>query len=89
LEDETNDEEGEVTMPTIEELVVAAWCIGISIEELIQAEIELQETGEVRQVSPDSLGAHCPHAGKIIRAILRGKSLKQHTKPWSGPLPRP
>jgi hypothetical protein len=84
-----NDEEGEIATPTTEELVVAASRVSISIEQLIQAETELQEICEVRQVSSDSLGARCPHAGKIIRAILRGKSLKHHTKPWSGPLPRP
>jgi hypothetical protein len=52
-------------------------------------ETELQELSEVRQLSTYSLHARYPQAGRIIRAIIREKSLKHHTKPWSGPLPRP
>jgi hypothetical protein len=81
LEDETGDEEEEISTPTMVELIAASSQVGISIDELIQVETELQESGEVRQLSPDSLGACCPQAGRIIKAIIREKSLKHHTKP--------
>jgi hypothetical protein len=41
LEDETHDEEEDISTPTTVELIIAASRVGISIDELIQAETEL------------------------------------------------
>jgi hypothetical protein len=89
LDDETEDDEEEITTPTTEGLISAASRIGFSIEELIQAEAKLYEVGKASHSSPDSEDFRCPRAGKIIRAITRGKSLKHQVKPWKGPLPKP
>jgi hypothetical protein len=89
LDDETEYDEEEITTPTTEDLITAASRTGFSIEELIQAEAELHEVGKVSHSSPDSADFRCPRAGKIIRAITRGKSLKHQVKPWKGPLPKP
>jgi hypothetical protein len=87
LEDETGGEEDEILTPATEEFITAASHNGLSIEELLQAEAELQEVGKVSHPSPDSADFCCPRASKIIRAITRDKSLKHQVKPWKGPLP--
>jgi hypothetical protein len=79
LENETDEEEEELSTPTTTELVAAVHRVGIAVDKLFQAEAELQEcdeeNGEVSQLSPDSLGVHCPQACKIIRAIIKKKHL--------------
>jgi hypothetical protein len=84
LEDELEDEEEEILTLTIEDIIAAASRVGLSVEELMQAEAELQEEDKV----PDITDVHCPRAGKIFRAITRGRSLKHQLKPWSDPLPK-
>jgi hypothetical protein len=40
-EDDLEDDEEEITTPTIEDLITAASCVGVTVEELIEAEAEL------------------------------------------------
>jgi hypothetical protein len=87
--DDLEDDEEEITTPTIEDLITAASRVGVTVEELIEAEAELQEVDKVSHSSPDTADVHCPRAGRIIHAITRGKALKHPMKPWSGPLPKP
>jgi hypothetical protein len=86
LQDESEEEE--TTTPTMEDLITIASHVGFSVEELMQAEVELQEEDKVSHSSPDIVDVCYPRAGKIIWAITRGRSLKRQLKPWSGLLPK-
>jgi hypothetical protein len=93
------DEEVAITTPTKEEIVVAAMRAGFSVEDLIQVENEIDNMekvscsspsrAEFRCSSPSSTEFRCPLSSKIIKAIVRGKSLKHYEKPWQGSLPKP
>jgi hypothetical protein len=82
------DEEEELPMPMKEELIEAAEQAGFSIQDLIQAENELEGMEKVCFSSP-SVDLRCPLSSKIVKAIIREKSLKHKGRPWQGSLPKP
>jgi hypothetical protein len=69
--------------------MAAATRVGFSVDELIQAEQEIQDAEKVNFSSPSSSDFRCPLSRKIVNAIEREGSLKHHMKPWKGPLPKP
>jgi hypothetical protein len=85
------EEEGEevITTPTTEEFIVAAAHVRFTIENLIQAEKEIESSEKVTQSSPSSPDFRCPLSSKIINAIARERSLKHYGQPWKGKLPKP
>jgi hypothetical protein len=90
-EDQSDDdcEEAEIIMPTKEELISMAACIGFQVKDLILAEDEIATVGTVSFSSPSSAGFKCPLASKIINAIVRDRSLKNQGRPWKESLPKP
>jgi hypothetical protein len=83
------DEEGdEMETPMKEELIEAATRADFSVQDLAQGEIEIA-VEKVSFTSPSSAKFRCPILSKIIKAIVRGISLKHYGKPWQGSLPQP
>jgi hypothetical protein len=78
------DEEGEITTPTKEEIIDAAARAGFSVQDLIQAENEIENMEKVSFFSPSSAEFRCPLSSKIVKAIIRDKSLKHQGRPWQG-----
>jgi hypothetical protein len=85
------EEEGEevITTPTTEEFIAAAAHVRFTIENLIQAEKEIESSEKVTHSSPSSPDFRCPLSSKIINAIARERSLKHYGQPWKGKLPKP
>jgi hypothetical protein len=78
----------ETETPMKEELIAAARA-GFSVQDLEQAENEIAQMNKVSFNSPSSAKFRCPVSSKIIKAIIREKSLKHYGKPWQGSLPKP
>jgi hypothetical protein len=78
----------ETETPMKEELIAAARA-GFSVQDLEQAEDEIAQMNKVSFNSPSSAKFRCPVSSKIIKAIIREKSLKHYGKPWQGSLPKP
>jgi hypothetical protein len=71
-----DDEGDEIKTPTKEELIESAAHAGCSAQDLAQAEKEITEMEQVSFSSPASADFRCPISSKIIKAIIRGKSLR-------------
>jgi hypothetical protein len=87
--DQSDDDEAEVQTPMIEEFIDAAASAGYNMQDLIRAEEEIADMEKVSFPSPSSADFRCPLSTKIVKAIVRGKSLKHHGTPWQGSLPKP
>jgi hypothetical protein len=83
------DEDEELQTPTKEEIIAAAAQAGLSVQDLIQAENEIESMEKVCFSSPSSADFRCPLSSRIVKAIIREKSLKHQGRPWQGSLPKP
>jgi hypothetical protein len=66
LDEDSEDDDEEIKMPSIEDFIVAASHVGVTIDELIKVEVELHELDNVSQPSSDTADVRCPRAGRII-----------------------
>jgi hypothetical protein len=83
------DEEGVITTPTKEEIIAADARAGFFVQDLIQAENEIENMEKVSFSSPSSAEFRCPLSSRIVKAIIWKKSLKHHGRPWQGSLLKP
>jgi hypothetical protein len=74
---------------TTDDFIEAAQRAGFSMEELIQAETELQDVDKGTKSFTDSTEFHVFRASKILQEVAKDKALKHKIKPWKGPLPKP
>jgi hypothetical protein len=88
-EEDQSDEDEEITTQTTDEFIAAVARVGFTLQDLIQAENEIESAEKVSFSSPLSSDFRCPLSGKIINAITRERSLKCDGKPWKGSLPKP
>jgi hypothetical protein len=86
--DEQSEEEFQITSPS-DVFIADAARNGFQAEDLIQAEHEIVATEKVCSASPSSVVFRCPKTRKIVNAVAKDRSLKQHGKPWKGSLPKP
>jgi hypothetical protein len=85
----TEDEDWEESStPTTEEFIKVASREGFSIQQLIEAKVELHEEEKVSCSSSLSLDSRCPLTVKIIEVMMREGIQKPMMKPWKGPLPK-
>jgi hypothetical protein len=59
LDEDSEDDDEEIKTPSAEDLITFASCVGMTVEELIEAEAELQELDKVSQSSPDTVDVRC------------------------------
>jgi hypothetical protein len=59
LDEDSEDGDEEIKTPSAEDLIAFASCVGMTVEELIEAEAELQELDKVSQSSPDTVDVRC------------------------------
>jgi hypothetical protein len=93
LADENSDDdetkEKEISTPTREDFIDAASKMGFTLQDLIQAETELNDVTQVSSPSLSRPDSCCPTANRIINAMVNDASQKRAMKPWKGPLPKP
>jgi hypothetical protein len=79
--DQSDDNEEEVQTPTREEFIGTVAIAGYNMQDLIRAEEEIASMEKVCFLTPSSAEFRCPLSTKIVKAIVRGQSLKHHGTP--------